>query len=133
MAEGTTLLDEVSVTTARKMRQYYDNVVHGKRPLLMTRHHEPGAVVMPREDLALMLRRYRFTLDVLPEDDGSFTLWVPELGVGASGTRAGAVAATVPGAGALVLSPSLAARPAGTSTTTCRSQPHSATTHRRTD
>jgi Antitoxin of toxin-antitoxin, RelE / RelB, TA system len=85
MAEGTTLLDEISVTAARQMRQYYDNVVHGKRPLLMTRYHEPGAVVMPREDLALMLRRYRFTLDVLPEDDGSFTLWVPEVGIGESG------------------------------------------------
>src|ERR1700752_1854484 len=28
---------------------------------------------------------YRFTVDLLPEEDGAFTLWIPELGVGESG------------------------------------------------
>lgn len=49
MGEGPALLDEVSVTEARQMRQHYDNVVHGKRPFLMTRYRDPGAVVMSRE------------------------------------------------------------------------------------
>lgn len=31
-----------------------------------------------------MLEQYRFTVDLLPEEDGAFTLWVPELGVGES-------------------------------------------------
>lgn len=35
--DGAALLDEVSVTEARQMRQHYDRVVHGKRPFLMTR------------------------------------------------------------------------------------------------
>src|SRR5579864_5703604 len=85
MSKGTTLLDEVSVTEARQMRQHYDNVVHGKRPFLITRYRDPGAVVMSREDLARVLRRYRFSVDLLPEEDGSFTLWIPELEVGESG------------------------------------------------
>jgi hypothetical protein len=85
MEGGTALLDEVSVTEARQMRQYYDNVVHAKRPFLMTRYRDPGAVVLSREDLAHMLSRYRFSVDLLPEEDGSFTLWIPELGIGESG------------------------------------------------
>jgi len=64
MSDRATLLDEVSVTEARQMRQHYDNVAHGKRPFLITRYHDPGAVVMPREDLARTLQRYRFTLAV---------------------------------------------------------------------
>jgi len=85
MSDRATLLDEVSVTEARQMRQHYDNVAHGKRPFLITRYHDPGAVVMPREDLARTLQRYRFTLELLPEEDGSFSLWIPELNVGESG------------------------------------------------
>lgn len=85
MSDEAALLDEVSVTEARQMRQHYDNVVHGKRPFLMTRYRDPGAVVMAREDLARMLQRYRFTLDLLPEEDGHFTLWIPELNLGESG------------------------------------------------
>ena len=85
MAHDAALLDEVSVTEARQMRQHYDNVVHGKRPFLMTRYRDPGAVVMSREDLARVLQRYRFKVDLLPEEDGSVTLWIPELGVGESG------------------------------------------------
>lgn len=85
MSDTAALLDEVSVTEARQMRQHYDNVVHGKRPFIITRYHDPGAVVMSREDLARTLERYRFTVDLLPEDDGAFTLWILELGVGESG------------------------------------------------
>lgn len=85
MHKETALLDEVSVTEARQMRQHYDNVVHGKRPFIITRYHDPGAVVMSRDDLARTLDRYRFTVDLLPEDDGAFTLWIPELGIGESG------------------------------------------------
>lgn len=79
------LLDAVSVTEARQMRQYYESVVHDKRPFLMTRYREPGAVVMSRDDLARMLSRYQFTVELLPEDDGSFALWIPELEAGESG------------------------------------------------
>src|SRR5579864_1183229 len=85
MNKGTTLLDEVSVTEARQMRQHYDNVVYGKRPFVITRYHDPGAVVMARDDLARMLDGYRFTVELLPEEDGAFTLWIPELSVGESG------------------------------------------------
>lgn len=85
MGDEPALLDEVSVTEARQMRQHYDNVVHGKRPFLMTRYRDPGAVVMSREDLARMLEQYRFSVDLLPEEEGAFTLWIPELGVGESG------------------------------------------------
>jgi hypothetical protein len=86
MDEGARLLDEVSVTEARQMRHHYDYVVHRKRPFLITRYRDPGAVVMASADLARVLGRYPFTVELLPEDDGSFTLWIPELGLGASGS-----------------------------------------------
>jgi hypothetical protein len=85
MSVRALLLDQVSVTEARQMRQHYDHVVHGKRPFLMTRYRDPGAVVMASKDLVRVLERYRFSVDLLPEDDGSFTLWIPELGLGESG------------------------------------------------
>ncbi len=85
MSDEATLLDEVSVTEARQMRQHYDNVVHSKRPFIITRYRDPGAVVVSREDLARMLTNFRFTVDLLPEEEGAFTLWVPQLSVGESG------------------------------------------------
>jgi hypothetical protein len=32
-----------------------------------------------------MLSRYRFGMELLPEEDGSFALWIPELELGESG------------------------------------------------
>jgi hypothetical protein len=86
MDEAGALLDRVSVTEARQMRQHYDNVVHGKRPFIITRYHDPGAVVMSRDDLIRTLDRYRLSVELLPEEDGAFSLWVPELAVGESGS-----------------------------------------------
>src|SRR5258708_599219 len=85
MHEKPTLLKAVSVTEVRQMRQHYDSVVHEKHPFLLTRYNEPGAVVLAREDLARSLACYRFTVDLLPEEDGAFTLWIPELSIGESG------------------------------------------------
>jgi hypothetical protein len=85
MGEELPLLREVSVTEARQMRRHYDDVVHEKRPFVITRYHDPGAVVVSRDDLARSLSQYRFVIELLPEEDGAFTLWVPELGIGESG------------------------------------------------
>jgi len=85
MPDEAPLLQEVSVTAARQMRRHYDDVVHHKRPFIITRYRDPGAVVVSLEDLARSLAHYRFSVELLPEEDGAFTLWLPELAVGESG------------------------------------------------
>jgi len=45
---------------------------------------EPAQSNRP-EDSAPILAHHRFTVDLLPEEEGAFTLWVPELSVGESG------------------------------------------------
>lgn len=46
---------------------------------------EPAQSNRSEDAAPILLAHYRFTVDLLPEEDGAFTLWVPELGVGESG------------------------------------------------
>jgi hypothetical protein len=42
--------------------------------------------LLSRDALLRLLAPYRFHVDVLPEDDGSFTLWLLELDTGGHGS-----------------------------------------------
>ncbi|MBI2865325.1 MAG: hypothetical protein HYX94_12270 [Chloroflexi bacterium] len=46
--------------------------------------HERGLLVS-RETLLRVLHNYRYHVDVIPEDDGGFTLWLKELNIGGTG------------------------------------------------
>jgi hypothetical protein len=85
------VLREVSLTTARNLSPVFDEAVREGHPVVIVRggrgrreRREEG-VLISRAAVERMLSRYRFHVDVIPEDEGGFTLWLRELDVGATG------------------------------------------------
>jgi len=76
------MLTEVQFTKARKnLTEIFDSVWHRFMPALIKRR-QAEAVLLVRRDLQEdILRAYEFKPEVLPEEDGSVTLALDELGI----------------------------------------------------
>ena len=76
------LVREVSLTTARNLSPLFDEAVRREHPVMIVRGRRERGLLVSREAMLRVLGRYQFHVDVLPEDDGGFTLWLRELNVG---------------------------------------------------
>lgn len=83
--ERKPLLHSVKLTQARALSPLFDEAVLEEHPVLITRHGRERAVLASRDAIARVLAPYQLHVDVIPEDEGGFTLWVRELEIGASG------------------------------------------------
>jgi len=83
--ERQPLLHSVKLTQARALSPLFDEAVLEEHPVLITRHGRERAVLASRDAIARVLAPYQLHVDVIPEDEGGFTLWVRELEIGASG------------------------------------------------
>lgn len=81
-----TLLDEVSVTHARNtISPVFDRAVRDKHPTLIRRGRDEYGLLLDRSLALALLSGCNMHVDVIPEDEGGFTLWLNELEVGGSG------------------------------------------------
>lgn len=78
-------LHEINLTTARNLSPWFDEAVRHGRPVSIVRGGRERGMLLSRETLLDALRAYKFRVNVLPEDDGGFTLWLRELNVAANG------------------------------------------------
>ncbi|MBI3977118.1 MAG: hypothetical protein HY331_02925 [Chloroflexi bacterium] len=84
VAKGT-MMREVSLTTARNLSPIFDEAVRREHPVVIVRGGRERGLLLAREAMLRVLAPYRFHVDVLPENDGGFTLWLNELAIGGSG------------------------------------------------
>jgi hypothetical protein len=79
------LLREVNLTEARNLSPLFDDAVRQDHPVMIVRNRKECGVLLARDTVLRVLSSYTFHVDVLPEADGSFTLWINELEVGGHG------------------------------------------------
>ncbi|SHJ74012.1 Antitoxin of toxin-antitoxin, RelE / RelB, TA system [Desulfofundulus thermosubterraneus DSM 16057] len=76
------MLAEVQFTAARKsLTEIFDNVWHRFLPALIKRRQAEEVLLVRRDLQEDILRAYRFKPEILPEEDGSVTLALDELGI----------------------------------------------------
>ena len=81
------MLHRVSLTTARDLSPLFDEAVRREQPVVIVRDGRERAVLLSRDQQLRLLAPFRVQVDVIPEDeDGGFTLWVRELGIGEHGS-----------------------------------------------
>jgi Antitoxin of toxin-antitoxin, RelE / RelB, TA system len=80
------MLHSEKFTDARsKFSTLFDEAVQDELPVVIARGgHEQGLLVA-RDALLRVLAPFQLHVDVLPEDDGAFTLWLRELDIGGAG------------------------------------------------
>ncbi len=78
-------LHTVKFTDARNLSPLFDEAVRDEQPVMIVRSNRERGVLMSREAMRRVLAPFRLHVDVLPEDEGGFTLWLRELNVGGSG------------------------------------------------
>ncbi len=78
-------LRSVSLTEARNLSPIFDQAVREQHPVLIVRNQREWGVLVARDAMLRMLAPNQFHVHVVPEDDGTYTLWLDELNVGASG------------------------------------------------
>lgn len=93
------LLHEVNLTTARNLSPLFDEAVRKERPVVIVRGGRERGLLVAQDMLARALAAYHFHVDVLPEEDGRWTLWLNGLEIGGTGqslteARAGLLAAS---------------------------------------
>lgn len=79
------LLHSVNLTKARELSPLFNEAVVDEQPVVITRGTRQRAVLASQGSIERMLAPYRVHVDVLPEADGGFTLWVLELDIGGTG------------------------------------------------
>lgn len=79
------LIHRVNLTIARNLSPLFNKVAREERPVVISRGSRERAVLMSRDQVLRMLRPYVFHTDVIPEEDGGFTLWLRELDIGEHG------------------------------------------------
>jgi Antitoxin of toxin-antitoxin, RelE / RelB, TA system len=81
------MLHSEKFTDARsKFSTLFDEAVQNELPVVIARgRHEQGLLVA-RDALQRMLAPFSFHADVIPEDEGGFTLWLRELDIGGTGS-----------------------------------------------
>src|SRR5438034_3398540 len=82
---GGSLAREVTLTRARNLSPLFEEVVRHEQPVVIVRGGRERGVLLSRDALLRVLAPYRFRVNVLPEDDGGYTLWLRELNVAGSG------------------------------------------------
>ena len=84
------LAREVSLTRARNLSPLFEAAVRHEQPVVIVRGGRERGVLLSRDVLLRVLAAHGFRVNVLPEDDGGFTLWLRELNVAGSGATLGA-------------------------------------------
>lgn len=84
-ARNGSALREVSLTNARNLSPLFDEAVRHERPVLIVRNRREWGLLLARDAALRVLDQYRFNVNVVPEEEGGFTLWLNELNIGASG------------------------------------------------
>lgn len=79
------LVREVNLTTARNLSPLFDEAVRKGLPVMVVRGRRERGLLLSRETLLRALTLYQFTVSVLPEDDGGYTLWLRELNIAGTG------------------------------------------------
>jgi len=79
------MLQEVTLTTARNLSPLFDEAVRKDHPVMIVRGGRERGLLLSRDSLLRILAPNRFHVDVVPEDDGGFTLWLQELEIGGYG------------------------------------------------
>ena len=80
------VLRSTNFTAARNnFSPLFDQAVVAELPVMIVRGHREHGMLISRDALRRLLAPFRFHVDVLPEDDGSVTLWQRELDVGGNG------------------------------------------------
>ena len=85
MAWDRAALRKVSLTEARNLSPLFEEAVRNQHPVLIVRNRREWGLLLSRDAMLRMLASHRLRVNVLPEEDGSFTLWLRELSVGAHG------------------------------------------------
>jgi hypothetical protein len=80
------MLHSEKFTDARsKFSLLFDEVVHDELPVVIERGGREHALLVARDALLRILAPFRLHVDVLPENEGGFTLWLRELDIGGTG------------------------------------------------
>lgn len=79
------MVREVNLTAARNLSPLFDEAVRREHPVMIVRGRRERGLLVSREAMLRMLASYRFHVDVLPEEEGGFTLWLRELNVAGTG------------------------------------------------
>ncbi|TME90956.1 MAG: hypothetical protein E6I52_27060 [Chloroflexi bacterium] len=62
----------------------FDEAVNDAKPVLIVRGQREHGMLISRDTIRRLLAPFRLHVDVLPEDEGGFTLWLRELDIGAT-------------------------------------------------
>jgi len=74
-------------TDARsKFSTLFDEAVQNELPVVIARGGHEQGLLIARDALLRLLAPFQLHVDVLPEDDGTFTLWLRELDIGGTGS-----------------------------------------------
>ena len=79
------MLESVTASQARHFGRLFDRAVRQDRPLKIVRWKRDVAILSSEALLRQLLERCIVHVNVIPEETGEFSLWVPELNVGAHG------------------------------------------------
>ena len=83
--EDRAMVQEVNLTTARNLSPIFDEAVRKQHPVMIVRGGRERGLLLSRETLLRVLAQYEFHVDVLPEGDQVFSLWLNELNMGGTG------------------------------------------------
>ncbi len=76
------MLESVNVSEASNLAAVFDRAVREERPIKIVRYKREQGILMSRAQMLRALEHLCFTVDVIPEETGGFTLWVRELNMG---------------------------------------------------
>ncbi len=79
------MLESVTVSQARNFGTLFDRAVRSDRPLKIVRWKRDAAILSSEALLRQLLERCIVHVNVIPEETGEFSLWVPELNLGSHG------------------------------------------------
>lgn len=81
------MLHSEKFTDARsKFSLLFDEAVHDELPVVIERGGREHGILVARDAARRLLSSFRFHVNVLPEDEGGFTLWLRELDIGGTGS-----------------------------------------------
>lgn len=78
-------LHTVTLTHVRNLAPLFDEAVRDGQPVIIVRGGRERGLLVSQDALLRMLATYQLHVDVLPEEDGGFTLWLRELDLGGYG------------------------------------------------
>jgi hypothetical protein len=79
-------LHSTNFTAARNnFSPLFNEAVASDLPVLIVRGRREHGILISRDAIRRILAPFRLRVDVLPEDEGGFTLWQRELDIGGSG------------------------------------------------